>query len=239
MADKTRKRSLRQRIADWPPLTHAVGGLLGWYLRFVRVTSRWDENGKEAVTAALAEHGAVIFVFWHERSFATPYIYDTRLTPIRGLNAASRPGRVAQSMLQQFGYHSTLMPKGRRGLEAVRLVMKGLKDGISIGIAVDGPRGPARHAKPYPLQWARATGKPIFCFAFAARRHVTWPSWDKMILPLPFTRVTAVWQPWEGEIPHRPDDTQLEALIQSLNAGLDAVTEDADRRIEDHRQEAS
>lgn len=221
-------RTLRRRIADWPPLTEAAGAVLAGYLRLVRATSRWDEDGYDAVKQAVAEHGAVILVFWHQRTFATPYVFDTTAASGRSLSADSRPGRVARAMLHRFGYQTTLMPKGRRGQGAVREVLRGLGDGVSIGIAVDGPRGPARQSKAYPVQWARATGKPIFVWAYSARRHVLWPSWDRQMLPLPFTTIHARWRRWDDEIPRRPDEAQMAALIESLNNALNEATDAVD-----------
>lgn len=228
-------RTLRRRIADWPPLTEAAGAILAGYLRLVRATSIWDEDGYDAVDSAVAEHGAVILVFWHQRTFATPYVFDTAAAPGRSLSADSRPGRVARAMLHRFGYQTTAMPKGHRGRGALRDVLRGLGDGVSIGIAVDGPRGPARQSKAYPLQWARVTGKPIFVFAYSARRHVNWPSWDRLMLPLPFTRVTLLWRPWDAKMPRRPSEAEMATLLADLNASIDAVTEEADARAASHR----
>ena len=230
MARATDQRSLRQKIADWPPLTEAVAACLAGYLRFVRATSRWDEIGYDAVQDALEAHGSVILVFWHERTFATPFVFDTSAAPGRSLNADSRAGRLARAMLHRFGYHTIPMPKGKQGMQAVREVLRGLSSGMSIGIAVDGPRGPARRSKGYPVQWARASGKPVFVFAYSAKRHVRWPSWDRMMLPLPFTKVTLLWQPWVVEIPKRPDETQMTELLSGLDQALDAVTDEADAR---------
>ena len=41
--------------------------------------------------------------------------------------------------------------------------------GSSVGLTGDGPPGPARVLKDAPLEWARATGRPVFVYAFAPR----------------------------------------------------------------------
>lgn len=221
-------RSLRQKIADWPPLTEAVAALFAFWLRFVRRTSRWQEDGWQDVEAALAEHGAVILLFWHQRTFATPYVFDTSKAPGCSLNADTRAGHLASAILRRFGYQTTRMGRGATGMSAMRAVLRGLSEGTSIGIAVDGPSGPPRRAKAFALQWAGASGKPVFVFGFSARRYVNWPTWDRLMYPLPFTRVALVWQRWEGEVPRR---TSLEAqteLLADLDRALDAVTAEAD-----------
>ncbi|MEM9755868.1 MAG: DUF374 domain-containing protein, partial [Pseudomonadota bacterium] len=122
----------------------------------MRATSHWQEDGYDAVKKALCAHGAIIIVFWHERLFASPFCFNTRAAEGRSLHAPSRLGRVGGAVLQRFGFLTVIMPKGRRAARAARHVLTGLENGVSIGLAVDGPRGPARIAHSYPLQWARA-----------------------------------------------------------------------------------
>ena len=234
MARNRKKRSLRQRIADWPPLNEAVASVFVLYLRLLRRTARWDADGYDAVEEAIARDGAAIVVFWHQSSLVATYSIDTSSTQARSLNADSRAGTLARAILRRFAYHTTPMPKGPAGRSAVRTVLRGLQEGITVGIAVDGPRGPARKSKAHPVQWARASGKQVFVFACAAKRFVRWPTWDRMIMPAPFTRVTLLWRPWLAEIPRRPDDQQIQALLEALDAALDAVTDEAEARI-DHK----
>lgn len=224
-----RPRSLRQRIADWPPLTEAVGRALAGWLRLVRATSRWQTDGWDDVERALAEHGSVILVFWHQRTFATPYVFDTAKAPGRSLNADTRAGGVARAILHRFGYSTTRMRKGSGGMAETREVLSGLKQGVSIGIAVDGPSGPERVVKPFAVQWARASGKPVFVFAFSARRYLSWPTWDRLMFPMPFTRTALVWRRWDMEIPRRPSEEESAALAADMGRALDAVTAEADR----------
>ncbi|MBF9028763.1 DUF374 domain-containing protein [Rhodobacterales bacterium HKCCE3408] len=225
----TKPRTLRRRIADWPPLHEAAGRFLAGWLRLVRLTSRWSEDGYGAVEAAVAEHGAVILVFWHQRTFATPYVFDTAKAPGRSLNADTRPGSIARAMLHRFGYSTTRFPK-QGGMAVMREVLTGLKQGVSIGIAVDGPSGPERVVKPFAVQWARASGKPVFVFGFSARSYWSWPTWDRLMFPKPFTRIALVWRPWEAEVPRRLSDQEAAELSADLGRALDAVTAEADHQ---------
>ncbi|MEM8882373.1 MAG: DUF374 domain-containing protein [Pseudomonadota bacterium] len=234
MGRKSKLHSLRRSIADWPGLTEAAAAPLAAWLRLVRATSRWDEDGYDALVAATKEHGSVIIVLWHERIFATPYAFKTEITRARSLNNDSRAGTLARAILKRFGFKTIGMRKGRNGLADTREVLRELAKGTSIGMAVDGPRGPARQSKTFPVQWARSSGKPVFVFAFAARHYVRWPSWDRLVLPLPFSRVSLVWRPWQTQIPRRPTPAEFSALIADLNNAIDGVTADADRRVSGH-----
>ena len=41
-------------------------------------------------------------------------------------------------------------------------VLRRMKEGVSIAIAADGPRGPERVSSTVPLVWARSSGKRVF-----------------------------------------------------------------------------
>lgn len=56
-----------------------------------------------------------------------------------------------------------------------------------IGIAVDGPLGPIYKVHPGILSIAKYSKKPIR-FLFACSKKITFSSWDKFWLPIPFTK---------------------------------------------------
>jgi lysophospholipid acyltransferase (LPLAT)-like uncharacterized protein len=114
---------------------------------------------------------------------------------------------------------------------ATREVLRRLKAGASVGIAVDGSSGPARAVKDPVLDWARATGRPVIVYAFAVRGQRRLDTWDRLVWPRPFSRGVAVWRRWEASVPRRPDPAQWEALRADLARALDAVAEEADRAV--------
>jgi lysophospholipid acyltransferase (LPLAT)-like uncharacterized protein len=63
-----------------------------------------------------------------------------------------------------------------------------VRQGIQVGLTVDGPRGPRHVAKTGVVMLAKKTGQPILPFHVTAARRWQISSWDRMQLPLPFTR---------------------------------------------------
>lgn len=57
-------------------------------------------------------------------------------------------------------------------------------------IIADGSRGPYHQAQVGPVQMSRITGAPVYTLAYDAHPKYEFPSWDKAILPLPFSKVT-------------------------------------------------
>ena len=105
------------------------------------------------------------------------------------LVSPSLDGRLLGAMLSYFGLDHLCAAPGNRAvggsLDFVRRVEAG-----EIGIvAVDGPRGPVRIARPQILQLAEAAHSEIFLAITSARRGIHFPSWDRCHLPLPFSAV--------------------------------------------------
>lgn len=222
---------MRKRIADHPVTMAVVANLFAAWIRAVRLTSRIEEEGWDEVAQAIDEHGAVILLVWHQRLMMTPYIVHGDRAKVRSLTSTSRTGRLAGRMHRCFGIKTIAIPKDSTGTAEMRLVVRGLRDGCSIGIAPDGSRGPARMSKPTPIQWARVAQVPVFLFAFSCRRFWTSPTWDSLMFPMPFNRLSLIWKRWDVSIPRQISPDEITALARRLDSELDALTAEADRRV--------
>jgi lysophospholipid acyltransferase (LPLAT)-like uncharacterized protein len=127
------------------------------------------------------------------------------------------------AVLDRLGYGPA--PRGsssRGGPAALAGAIRAAEEGRAIGVLCDGPRGPARRCKPGVLAIARATGVPLYPVAVAARPAITFPSWDRTLLPLPFARVL-----FTGGAPlHVPASAtrdDLESLRSHLEQELDRL----------------
>ena len=223
--------NLGGRMARSPVVNRIVAGLFGAWLRLVWATSRRDADGWEGVVQLLERHGAVIIVCWHQRIMLTPWMFDLGRYRCQSLTSAGHAGRLVVWIHRAFGMGTVPMPRGVMGAAEMRVVLKGLKAGVSIGISPDGPRGPARVAKVTPIQWARAAQVPIVVFTFAGSRYWTWKTWDRLHFPMPFGRLTLIWREWERAVPDRFTEEEGAALAAELGAFMDAVTAEADARV--------
>lgn len=221
--------SLRKRIADSPRFNRTIEAMFAAYVRFAHRTSRWERSGFEEMDACVTRGEPVIFVLWHQRLIMAPYLFDTSLGRICALTSAARAGRLAGQILVRLGFETIPMASYQRHVALSREVVRRTKEGCSIGIAADGPRGPARISSTVPIVWARMTGCRVFTVAFAEKKVMKLPTWDKQMLPLPFSSGVLMCQEWTETVPKRPSDEEAEALRQSLEASLDEITDKADR----------
>ena len=223
------RMSLRKTIADSAWFNHGVEALLAGWIRLAHRTSRWQRTGFEAMDAALRDGEPVIVALWHRRLMMSPYLFDATQGRICTLTSAARAGRLAGQVQARFGFGTIAMSSNKRHVTLSREVLGRIRDGWSIGIATDGPKGPARVASTVPLVWARASGARVFVVAFSARRVIEVPTWDRMWLPAPWTRGVLMCREWPATVPRKAGEAEVESLRQQLESALNDVTDAADR----------
>jgi hypothetical protein len=204
--------------------------LVAAYLAFVFRTSRWTLLGVPHAEAAVARGGLVVIGFWHERLPLMPMLWriaQDRYPPLRPLRphvlvSRSRDGRFIGDVVGRFGLrlvHASSSSGGGVGLLALARL---IADGAPVGITPDGPRGPRRVAAPGIAQLAAVSGAPVLPVAAATTRHRLLPSWDRMMLPLPFGSGCVALGPLL-EVPPDGADAALPAIAAALTAACDAA----------------
>jgi lysophospholipid acyltransferase (LPLAT)-like uncharacterized protein len=67
-----------------------------------------------------------------------------------------------------------------------------MENGVDVAFTIDGPRGPVYVAKDGAVILARHTGHAILPFHITMDRYIEAPSWDRLQIPLPFTRAVMI-----------------------------------------------
>ncbi len=222
--------SLRRRLENSDRLGRAIGWCLALWLRFCNRTTRWQIEGLDELRDALKE-GPVIFVLWHECTALAPAHWPRRLGPLSSLHARSPVGRVSGGIQAAFGLHPIAMADGASNLAASREVLRRLRRGVSVGLTADGPLGPARVVKDAPLDWARASGRPVVIYGWSVARRRRLATWDRMLLPLPFTRGVQIYRLWRKDVPRHVTAQEAEQLRLDLAEALNAITDKAEARV--------
>ena len=108
------------------------------------------------------------------------------------MSSRSRDAEYVGRFIKRFGYGTARGSATRGGGRALAEMAECLSNDMDVGFTINGPRGPAYVAKPGAVTLARHTGQAILPFHIAARRYVELPSWDRLQIPLPFTRAVAI-----------------------------------------------
>lgn len=209
---------LRSRLEHSDRLARALAGGIGGYLRLCQRRIDWQYDGLDALKVQLAQ-GPVLVMMWHQRILMGPLHWPIVEGPLSALHASSPIGRVAGAYQRSEGLTSVAMGDGGN-VGASRHVLRSARNGISISIACDGPKGPAQYVKDAPLSWARKTGLPIWAYTFATTRGRHLNTWDRMWMPKPFGKGAVVFKPLQGELAAEPDAAR-DQVATFLNATTD------------------
>jgi len=126
-----------------------------------------------------------IGVFWHQRLLCFAYTHG-RFRP-RILISQSRDGDLIARVAGGLGC-VPIRGSSRRGkVEAMRGLLAEATKGYDIAITPDGPLGPVRVFQAGAVYLASQTGLPIVPLTVSYGRCWRFKSWDRFMLPWPFT----------------------------------------------------
>ena len=213
--------SFGQRIALWivPRLTALLLAIIGMTLRFEVVA----EEG--AVPATPPAKG--IFCFWHRCTLPCGWYFRKFRCSI--LISQSFDGELIARTLGLLGYNTVRGSSSRGGATGLLALQSVLENGLPVVFTADGPRGPIYQTKIGPVKLAQMTGEPTGSFYLLPERAWVLKSWDRFMIPKPFSRVAVSWARSLDAPPKDADADALEARRIELNDALERARSQAER----------
>ncbi|MEM6438504.1 MAG: lysophospholipid acyltransferase family protein [Pseudomonadota bacterium] len=223
----------RLREIGWARRAASAAG--AFWIRLVQGTTRWTEEGTEALDAAIRSPDPHMIFVWHGRVIMIPSERAREGAVVHALISANRDGDMIADCVARFGVPSIRgsakdprkPDKDKGGREAAKAVREVLASGALVAATPDGPRGPRGRMQPGMAALALLSRATVVPYAFATRRAIVFGSWDRFMLPLPFGRGAKVAGPAVPPPQARSEDA-LEAHRLALEAALNAATARAD-----------
>ena len=183
-------------------------------------TWRFEVIAEEGVTPVVfgQKAGPEIYCFWHQ--CVLPCTIYFRKSGAVILISRSFDGELITRILKMFGFDAVRGSSSRGAREG----LLGLNDVIETGrtaiFTADGPRGPIYQTKMGPIKLAQTTGAPIGAFHLQPERAWVMNSWDRFLVPRPFTRIVVSWAQWT-RVPAETPPEHFEAYRQQLNDAIE------------------
>lgn len=210
--------------------------LLKGLLKLLWSTCRIKTVMGEAHAKQLLQSGkAFIPCYWHQQHiFCSYYLFQLQK---QGLNlgfliSPSADGEIASRVIESWGARAIRGSATRTGAKAMRDMYNIVcKEGVSPATTSDGPQGPAQKFKPGAIMIAQLTRAPMLPMACAASSAWYLKSWDKFMIPKPFSRIViAIGEPqsvdkslgFENLQPQQ--DNMEKAINQLMTQAQDALT---------------
>lgn len=218
--------SLKRRIvlALLPPLGAAAIRLLG-------ATLRYREIGEPAAHAD-SNPETRVYCMWHRSLLSVACLFRKRKVAI--LISPSFDGELIARTIRHVGYFPVRGSSSRGGAAGLRGMQQAL-DGKQAdcwnyaAFTSDGPRGPLYHAKPGGVMLAQQVGGGVGIFYAAATRVWQLRSWDRFLIPKPFSTIVVC---WSRPVPVPPQGDEISR--EACRAAVEQALEQARRQVEDY-----
>jgi lysophospholipid acyltransferase (LPLAT)-like uncharacterized protein len=214
--------TLRQRI-----VLRIIIGAGYWFIRLIGPTLRVCVSREEGAQQTVGQRPLVLN-FWHAGIIPATYLF--RNVGIRVMSSNSYDGEYMGRIIHKFGFVAVKGSSSRNAVRALLGLRRALKEGWAVAFSIDGPRGPRYQVKPGPVTLARSSGVPLSTFHIAVESAWVLKTWDRLIIPKPFSRVLMRF----GKLIPVPDeatDEDLERYQQQLQDSLDRICKFAEENV--------
>jgi lysophospholipid acyltransferase (LPLAT)-like uncharacterized protein len=218
----SRRFTLRQRIALRCIIFagHSLIRLIGPTLR---VCFSREEGAQQTL-----DQRPTVASFWHACQIPAAYVF--RDMGIRVMSSNSYDGEYMGRIVRKLGFVPVKGSSSRNAVRALLGLRRALDEGWTVAFTLDGPRGPRYKVKPGPVALARASGVPMTMFHMAVDRAWVLNTWDRLMIPKPFSRVLLRFGKLIS-VPADASDESLERYQQELQDSLDRVREFAEKNV--------
>ena len=210
-------------------LTQLLISLLGsLYVLFVYKTSTIDLKNRKNIDRLFKKKESFIYAFWHDQLLICPLTWQSEFE-IKVLISKHRDGDIIARLISKLGFkairgstHKSGKTKNKGGLTSARQMIKSLKNGISIGISPDGPKGPRHKVSDGILSISRLSNSSILPVGIGFKKKWVLNTWDKFIIPKPFNEITVVWGDPISAITNEKNNHQFKINLESKMNNLTA-----------------
>jgi hypothetical protein len=149
---------------------------------------------------------------------------------VRVMSSNSYDGEYMGRIIRKFGFVAVKGSSSRNAVRALLGLRRALQEGWTVAFTLDGPRGPRYKVKPGPVALARSSGVPLTMFHMAVDRAWVLNTWDRLIIPKPFSRVLMRFGKLIS-VPADATDEEIERYERQLQESLDRVREFAEANV--------
>lgn len=217
-----RRFTLRQRI-----ILRMIIWAGSWVIRLLGCTLRVSVSREDGAPETIDQR-PLIASFWHACQIPATYLF--RGFGIRVMSSNSYDGEYMGRIIRKFGFVAVKGSSSRNAVRALLGLRRALDEGWTVAFTLDGPRGPRYKVKPGPVALGRSSGVPLAMFHIAVEKAWVLNTWDRLIIPRPFSRAL-IRLGKKIHVPADATDEDMERYTAELQASLDRVREFAEANV--------
>ena len=236
------KQLLRKMTYSWF-FQELICFIILYYMKLVFYSCKKTFLNEEVLLKAIKDKTPILISFWHNRLMMIPFI-TTKPKKLYSdynfmtLSSRHGDGRFVGKVMEKIGLISIYGSskdgrKASRGIDisSLKQIIKGLKNGLSLGITPDGPRGPNQKINGDIINIARISKAKILPTSYSCSRNIRLKSWDKFYIPLPFSNLCFYFDNSLIEAPNKIDEKYEEELKTLIENRMNFVQEESQRKV--------
>ncbi|AVL47729.1 DUF374 domain-containing protein [Campylobacter jejuni] len=139
------------------------------------------------------DHKPYVILFWHGKLALMPFAfkhYRQKDKKAYVMISYHKDGEQIAKIIKLFSLNAVRGSTSKGASTALRAAFKVLEQNDDIILTPDGPKGPYHSISDGSIVLAQKKGLKIRILNYEASRFWEFKSWDKMILPKPFSKIT-------------------------------------------------
>lgn len=191
-------------------------GIMYCLIRLYSLTFRLRVENEGPWLDHVKAGGRVLLCAWHQHFFSfIRYFRNYRKLNPSLMISRSRDGEIIAGIANLSGWHTVRGSSSKYGASALREMIQRLKKTGLAAHVLDGPRGPAGIVKRGAIGLAIGAEAVVVPLIAVAENAWHFKSWDRFMLPKPFSRVIIRY----GDmipLPQSDNDNEIENLRKHL-----------------------
>ena len=160
-------------------------------LWIIKNTSKWDGVNEEIIEKELIKKKSLIVLIWHHQLMGSTFSWKFK-PKLRPIATSHRDGQLSTLVQKKFGL-DPLLRKKNNPTYLIKNISKAVQNGDCIYITPDAPHGPPKKINTSIFKLCQKFNLKIAILSFRTNKYFRINSWDKLKIPLPFSKGIYLW----------------------------------------------
>lgn len=173
------------------PIALAIKSFVLVIIKTLRVEIQGIDEFREAVDFQKRGGPPIIVTIWHNNLFLLPLFasHFTKTEPLTILISKSRDGNIPALIAESFPGVQVIRIGHRTRHQSLIETIHALENKRIVILTPDGPRGPRHSVKPGAVFACQTAKGRLFALTWNASSAIELNTWDRFVIPLPFSKV--------------------------------------------------
>ena len=160
-------------------------------LWIIKSTSNWNGVNEEIIEKELIKKKTLIVLIWHHQLMGSTFSWKFK-PKLRPIATSHRDGQLSTLVQKKFGLDPLLRKKDNPTF-LIKNISKAIQNGDCIYITPDAPQKKKKKINTSIFKLCQKFDLNIAILAFHTNRYFRINSWDKLKIPLPFSKGIYLW----------------------------------------------